>query len=233
MSTVIFPLFHCYVGKTINMIQIESLVFNSFQVNTYLVWDDTHECLVVDPAFYDETEVKVFDQTLLDKGLKLVGQINTHCHVDHVLGVRYIKSKYGFPLRAHREESPIVANVPLMGDMFGLSVEPIEGIDEFLEEHSQIMVGNHVLEALHVPGHSRGSLAYYSKEGGFVITGDALFQGSIGRTDLPGGDYDQLINSIRSKLLVLPPETKVFAGHGPSSSILNEISENPFLNMAE
>ncbi|MCK4746689.1 MAG: MBL fold metallo-hydrolase [Bacteroidales bacterium] len=215
------------------MIQIESLVFNSFQVNTYLVWDETGECLVVDPAFYSDHEITTFDNFLSDRELKLTGQINTHCHVDHVLGVNYIKSRYGFPLRAHQDESDIAANVPLMGDMFGLSVEPIQGIDQYLEDLDTISIGDHSLQTIHVPGHSRGSLAFYSRVGAFVITGDALFQGSIGRTDLPGGDYDQLINSIRTRLLVLPPETAVHAGHGPSSTIVREITENPFLTMTE
>jgi hydroxyacylglutathione hydrolase len=108
-------------------------------------------------------------------------------------------------------------------------VEPIEGIDEFLDENSSIPIGKHLLKVLHVPGHSPGSVALYSEEGGFVITGDALFQGSIGRTDLPGGDYDTLIRSIGDKLLMLPPETRVFPGHGPSSTIAHEKDENPFL----
>jgi glyoxylase-like metal-dependent hydrolase (beta-lactamase superfamily II) len=215
------------------MIHIESLVFNSFQVNTYLVWDETGECLVVDPAFYSEHETSTFESFLNQNSLKLTGQVNTHCHVDHVLGVSYIKTQYGIPIRAQREESSILANVPLMGDMFGLTVEPIPGIDQYLEDQDTVRVGNHLLQAIHVPGHSRGSLAYHSSEGNFVITGDALFQGSIGRTDLPGGDYDQLIHSIRSRLLVLPPDTMVYPGHGPPTSIASEIDDNPFLTKVE
>ena len=215
------------------MIQIDTLVFNSFQVNTYLVWDETGNCLVVDPAFYSREERAFFENHISEKGLKLTGQINTHCHVDHILGVQHIQEHYGSPFRAHGEEANLVKNAPLSGDIFGLSVEPFTGIDQTIDDKETIHVGNQILHSIHVPGHSPGSLAYYSKEGGFVITGDALFQGSIGRTDLPGGDYDQLIQSIRTRLLVLPPETVVYAGHGPPSTIGYEISENPFLTMSQ
>lgn len=215
------------------MIQIDTIVFNSFQVNTYLVWDETGECLVVDPAFYTREEQETFDAFLAGKQLKLTGQVNTHCHIDHLLGVQYIKSQYDSPFSAHKEEASLVTNAPLMGDMFGLIFEPLSGIDRIIKDHDIIKIGNHSLQSIHVPGHSIGSLSYYSPEGGFVITGDALFEGGIGRTDLPGGDYDQLIQSIKTRLLVLPPETIVYPGHGPSSTIGKEIGENPFLSMAE
>lgn len=211
------------------MIRTEAIQFNAFQVNTYLVWDETGQCIVVDPAFYSVAEQQTLASIISDKGLTVAGQINTHCHVDHVLGVRYMKSEYGCAFRAHSEESKVIASVPLMGDLFGWSVEPLDGIEEYLEDNGNIPVGNHFLHSIHVPGHSPGSLAFYSKEGGFVITGDALFQGSIGRTDLPGGDYDTLISSITNRLLVLPPETLVHPGHGPSTTVDREIAENPFL----
>lgn len=211
------------------MIKIEAIVFNAFQVNTYLVWDESGDCLVVDPAFYSREEQQSLISIVNEKGLSIKGQLNTHCHVDHILGVGFMKSEFACPVRAHREEVKIITNAPLMGDLFGWSVEPIEGIDEYLEDNSSIPIGKHLLKALHVPGHSPGSVALYSEEGGFVITGDALFQGSIGRTDLPGGDYDTLIHSIRDKLLTLPPETRVFPGHGPSSTISHEKDGNPFL----
>jgi len=215
------------------MIQLEILIFNSFQVNTFLLWDETGDCLVVDPAFYSEEERRMFDDLISERGLKLTAQINTHCHVDHVLGVQHILSQYGCPLRAHREEAKVLENAPLMGNIFGLNVEPISGIDKNIEDNEIIHIGNQSLQSIHVPGHSPGSLAFYSREEGFVITGDALFQGSIGRTDLPGGDYDQLIQSIRSRLLVLPMETVVYPGHGSSSTISYECTENPFLSMAQ
>ena len=214
------------------MIQIEKHVFNSFQVNTYLIRDENGNCLIIDPAFYSPEETSNFDNYISEQGLKVTGQINTHGHVDHVLGVMHVKATYECAFRAHPNEAALVSNAPLMGDMYGLSVEPIPGIEEAIEDHDKITLGDHTLEAILVPGHSPGSLAFYSKEGGFVITGDALFQMSIGRTDLPGGDYDTLINSIRTRLLVLPPETAVYPGHGAPSTIGEEASGNPFLSMA-
>jgi glyoxylase-like metal-dependent hydrolase (beta-lactamase superfamily II) len=139
---------------------------------------------------------------------------------------------YGLPLRAHEDESRLLKNAPMMGEVFGLRLEPLDGIGEHVRVNDLIPFGNHSLRALHVPGHSPGSLAFYSEEGGFVITGDALFQGSIGRTDLPGGDYDILIDSIRSQLLTLAPQTVVYPGHGPASTIGEESTGNPFLTMA-
>ena len=215
------------------MIQIESIEFNAFQVNTYLVWDEEGKCLVVDPAFYTDEEKSSFDNLISEKELNVAGQINTHCHVDHVLGVQYIKEHYGCPVRAHSADSGLLTNAPVMGDVFGLTVEPISGIDQTIDDNEIVLIGNLSLQSIYVPGHSPGSLAYYSNEGGFVITGDALFQGSIGRTDLPGGDYDQLIKSIKSRLLILPPETVVYPGHGSPSTIGHELTDNPFLTMAQ
>ncbi|MCP4646422.1 MAG: MBL fold metallo-hydrolase, partial [bacterium] len=123
-------------------------------------------------------------------------------------------------------------NAPLMGEVFGLKVEALSGIDQEIEDNATIKVGEDILRAILVPGHSPGSLSFYSQEAGFVVTGDALFQGSIGRTDLPGGDYDTLISSIRNNLLILPPETTVYPGHGDPTSIGEEARNNPFLAMA-
>ena len=211
------------------MIRTEAIIFNDFQVNTYLVWDETLECLVVDPAFYSRDEQESFLKLIDEMGLKVTGQLNTHCHVDHILGVNFMKTHFDTPVRAHAEDLQIIKNAPLMGDLFGWKVKAIDGIDSYLSDNEMIPVGKHQLKVIHVPGHSPGSVALYSEEGAFVITGDALFRESIGRTDLPGGDYDTLISSIGRKLLTLPPETMVCPGHGPSSSIGYEKQENPFL----
>lgn len=211
------------------MIRTEAVLFNDFQVNTYLVWDESLDCLVIDPAFYSGDEQESFLKLISEMGLNVVGQLNTHCHVDHILGVNFMKTHFNAPLRAHPQELQIIKNAPLMGDLFGWKVEAIEGIDVYLSEDEMISIGDYQLKVLHVPGHSPGSIAFYSAEGGFVITGDALFKGSIGRTDLPGGDYDTLIASIGSSLLTLPDETQVYPGHGPSSTIAYEKRENPFL----
>jgi len=214
------------------MLSIETLVFNSFQVNTYLVCNEKGDCMVIDPAFYSPDEINYFDRYITSKGLTIIGQLNTHCHVDHVLGVKHMQTKYKCPLRAHPEELSLLNNAPLMGEVFGLQVEALSGIDKALGDSEIIAIGEDSLSAILVPGHSPGSISFYSSEAAFVVTGDALFQGSIGRTDLPGGDYDTLISSIRNRLLILPPETRIYPGHGDPTTIGEEASSNPFLSMA-
>ena len=214
------------------MLSIETLVFNSFQVNSYLVRNESGDCLVIDPAFYSPEEIRAFDKHITSEGLTVRGQLNTHCHVDHVLGIKHMQTAYGCPLQAHNNEAGLLNNAPLMGEVFGLSVDPLSGIEKSIEDNEIIELGSDTLQAILVPGHSPGSLSYYSPEAGFVITGDALFQGSIGRTDLPGGDYDTLISAIRSRLLTLPSETIVYPGHGDPTTIGEEAANNPFLGMA-
>ena len=214
------------------MLRIEALVFNSFQVNTYLVRNEEGDCLVIDPAFYSPEDISSFDRYISSAGLTIIGQLNTHCHVDHVLGVKHMQTAYNCPLRAHPDESGLLNNAPIMGEVYGLKVDAFSGIDQAIDDEDSIAIGEDSLIALLVPGHSPGSLSFYSPEAGFVVTGDALFQGSIGRTDLPGGDYDTLISSIRNRLLTLPPETTVYPGHGDPSTIGEEALNNPFLTMA-
>jgi len=214
------------------MITIESFVFNSFQVNTYLVRNEKGDCLVIDPAFYSPEEINTFDQYVTSNGLNIIGQLNTHCHVDHVLGVHHMVKTYNCPLRAHSNESKLLNNAPLMGEFFGFIVEPLSGIDNPIEDNDSISIGDNYLKAILVPGHSPGSLCFYSREGGFVITGDTLFRGSIGRTDLPGGDYDTLIRSLQKRVLILPSETIVYPGHGNPTTVEEETLNNPFLAMA-
>ncbi|MFO7932808.1 MAG: MBL fold metallo-hydrolase [Bacteroidales bacterium] len=212
------------------MLTIQGMTFNSFQVNTYLVWDESGDCLVVDPAFYTEEEKSRFESFITGNNLRISGQVNTHCHVDHVLGIHDIKSGYNLPFRAHRGEVPVAASAHRMGEIFGLAMDPLPEIDEFIEDEEQVRAGEHSLRTLFVPGHSPGGIAFYDPDGGFVISGDALFSGSIGRTDLPGGDHHQLLHSVKTKLLTLPPDTTVYPGHGPSTTIGKETRENPFLN---
>ena len=212
------------------MIQIKKLVFNSFQVNTYIIFDETNECVIIDPATYEPDEKQALSNFISEHHLQPVLSINTHCHIDHVLGLKHIKDTFNIPFRAHQEEIKLLKNAPLMGKVFGFTVDELPEIDKTIEHEEVIRFGASELRALHVPGHSAGSLAYYSHEGNFTVTGDALFAGSIGRTDLPGGDYDTLIRSITSHLLSLPEETVIYPGHGPASSIGEEMKHNPFLN---
>jgi glyoxylase-like metal-dependent hydrolase (beta-lactamase superfamily II) len=210
------------------MIQLKKLVFNSFQVNTYILYDETGECIIVDPANYEQADDHALSVFISEHNLSPVRSINTHCHIDHILGIHYVKQTFGIPFHTHKSEEKLLNNAPLMGKVFGFRVEQLPAIDHFIEHGEIITFGNSELRALHVPGHSEGSLAFYAPGGEFVITGDALFAGSIGRTDLPGGDYDTLIESIRTNLFSLPDRTTIWPGHGASSTIGEEISNNPF-----
>ncbi|MFZ5940056.1 MAG: MBL fold metallo-hydrolase [Bacteroidota bacterium] len=211
------------------MEQVKTLVFNPFQVNTYIIYDENGKCVIIDPAFSSASEEETFETFLSRNRLSPVAQLNTHCHVDHLPGVTYLREQHHLPFHAHPGELDNIRNAPLMGQLFGFTNATPDRIDRPLHDGELISFGSIELQVLHVPGHSEGSLAFYSAAGGFVITGDALFQGSIGRTDLPGGDYDTLIASIRTRLLTLPAATRVYPGHGPYSSIGQENSTNPFL----
>jgi glyoxylase-like metal-dependent hydrolase (beta-lactamase superfamily II) len=213
------------------MITIASFVFNSFQVNTYIIRNRTGDALIIDPAFYSPEEINTFDRYIISNNIRIIGQLNTHCHVDHVLGVHHMENNYHCPIRSHSSESGLLNNAPLMGEFYGFKVEPHPGIEHPVEDGESIPIGEESLRAILVPGHSPGSLAFHSPEGGFIITGDTLFRGSIGRTDLPGGDYDTLIRSIRGRLLTLPPDTIVYPGHGDPTTIGEESTFNPFLSM--
>jgi len=210
------------------MIDIKIFTFNSFQVNTYLLSDSTSDCIIIDPACYEPAEKEELSAYIAEHSLNPALHLNTHCHIDHVLGLFHVKKRYDVPFWAHEGEDRLLEKGHIMGQVFGLDSDPLPLPDKHITEGEIIRFGNSELKALHVPGHSEGSLAFYSAECGFVITGDALFAGSIGRTDLPGGNYDLLIESIRDKLFRLPDETTVYPGHGEHSTIGKEKSSNPF-----
>lgn len=212
------------------MIHLEKFVFNAFNVNTYLLYEDTGECIIIDPANDKREENDMIQAFIEQKKLKPLLNLNTHCHIDHVVGIPFIRDTYNIPLQTHEKETELLENAPLMGELFGFQVSPLPSVDQFIGHGEMIRLGPSAIRALHVPGHSAGSLAFYAQAEGFVITGDALFQGSIGRTDLPGGDYDTLISSIRNNLLSLPPETRVWPGHGDPTTIGEELENNPFFN---
>jgi len=211
------------------MIKIQPFVFNAFQVNTYVLSDETGECIIVDAACYTQKEKDSIDQYITSNHLTPVKLINTHCHVDHVLGMNHIVSKYKTTVEANEADVPLLSDAKNHGVIFGFDVEEPPVVTEYLTEGKDVTFGNSILKTFHVPGHSPGSIAFYNPAQKFVITGDVLFKGSIGRTDLPGGDYDQLMQSIYKKLMTLPPETEVFPGHGPSTTIHEEALSNPFL----
>ncbi len=212
------------------MLKVESLVFNAFQENTYLVYDNSGEALIIDPGCHNASEQKWLTQKIKTLGLKPVRLINTHCHIDHVLGNRFVADKYGLPLEIPLKEIPVLNTVAQIAQMYGIAYnEPSPEPSSYLEEGIPIVFGNSSLEVYDTPGHSPGSVSIFHRPSKTLIAGDVLFKESIGRTDLPGGDFDTLIRSIKEKLLTLPDETIVYPGHGPSTTIGYEKIHNPFL----
>lgn len=211
--------------------QIAIFQFSMFGINTYIVFDeDSKECIVVDPGMSTSDEEKAIDNFISTKGLTLKHIVNTHLHIDHVVGIPYLKSKYGAPVLAHKGDEFLGQRVADQAAMFGLPMNPgVIEISEYLQDGDKIKLGDGDLEVIEVPGHSKGSICLYDRKDGFLISGDALFQGSIGRTDLPGGNYRDLIDNIQNKLLNLPDNTVVYPGHGPSTTIGDEKRSNPFL----
>lgn len=212
--------------------QIAIFQFSLFGINTYLIFDpESKECVIIDPGMSNPEEEKAIENFIAEKGLTLTQIINTHLHIDHVAGIPYLREKYGVPVLAHEGDKMLGLKIGHQAAAFGLNMDLGEiEISEYLKPGDKIKVGSGELEVIEVPGHSKGSIALYDKAGGYLITGDALFKGSIGRTDLPGGDYRELINSIESRLLTLPDSTVIFPGHGPSSTIGEEKKSNPFLS---
>lgn len=211
--------------------QVAVFQFSLFGINTYLVFDqDSKECVIIDPGMSTPEEEKAIENFIAEKGLTLTQIINTHLHIDHVAGIPFLREKYGVPVSAHEGDKFLGERLDEQAIAFGLGIKlgNLE-VSGYLKAGDKIKIGKGELEVIEVPGHSKGSIALYDKNGGFLITGDALFKGSIGRTDLPGGNYKELIDSIEDKLLKLPDETVILPGHGPASTIGEEKNSNPFL----
>lgn len=212
------------------MIQVDFFTFNPFQENTYILSDETKECVIIDPGCYDSGEKDELSSFIENQKLKPVKLLNTHCHIDHVLGNNFIAGKYKLQVELNFLEIPFLKAVVDYAPQYGIFCEPSPEPFALLNEDDVVKFGNSELKVLFTPGHSPGEICLYSASGKFVIAGDVLFQMSIGRTDLPGGNYDTLIKSIREKLFTLPDEVTVYSGHGPSTNIGFEKKNNPFLN---
>lgn len=211
------------------MIKIRTFTFNPFSENTYVLHDsESAEAVIIDPGCYTKEEQKELDDYISSQNLKVVKLLNTHCHIDHVLGNSWVKDKYKTALYIHREDEQVLRAVESYASVYGFPQYQPTQPDHFLKEGEVVTFGNASLEVLFVPGHAPGHIAFYSKEQDFCINGDCLFQSSIGRTDLPGGDFDTLINSIRTRLFTLPDQTVIYCGHGPETSIGHEKKFNPF-----
>ncbi|MBK8701359.1 MAG: MBL fold metallo-hydrolase [Saprospiraceae bacterium] len=210
---------------------VKSFVFNDFQENTYVVYDDKSlECLIIDPGCNGTAETRMLTAFIDEHHLKPVRLINTHCHIDHVLGNAYVSQTYGLYPEAHRGEIPVLASCERVAEMYGIPYMPSPHIASYLDEGDVLTLGEETLHILFCPGHSPASICLYSAKDAFVIAGDVLFHRSIGRTDLPGGDYDTLIDSIKTKLFPMPDHTVVYSGHGIPTQIGDEKKHNPFLN---
>lgn len=211
------------------MIQIQSFVFSPFQENTYILFDETHEAVIIDPGCLMQAEKETLAQFITQNRLIVKALLQTHAHLDHVFGSAFVKRKYGVKMWMHKNELPILASVENRCQLWGIrGYEPVEA-DEFIDEGDIISFGNSQLEILFVPGHAPGHLAFVNHAQRFVIGGDVLFKGSIGRTDFPLCDHDALINSIQTKFMTLEDNYRVYAGHMDSTTIGHERRTNPFL----
>ena len=211
------------------MLKIKSFTFNPYQENTYLIFDDSKEAVVIDPGNYEAYENELISKFIDENKLQLKKIILTHCHVDHCLGNKYLNEKYGAELLIPFDERDLYKNVENIATLFGFANYSHLDENEYLKEKDKIEFGDIKLDVLFLPGHSPGHLAFYFKNDNVCFSGDVLFYNSIGRTDLPGGDYDTLINSIKNKLFLLNPNTIIYPGHGQKTTLKNEMKDNPFL----
>ncbi|MDB5228438.1 MAG: metallo-beta-lactamase [Bacteroidota bacterium] len=204
--------------------------FNPFQENTYVISDTNKDCWIIDPGCYTLQEQKKLINHIEQNQLRPVRLLNTHCHLDHIYGNKFIADEFHLELGIHEKEIPVLQAAPMAARMFGSKIpEPCEPA-YFIKEGEQLLLNDVVFDILFTPGHSPGSICFLNREEKYTIAGDVLFQGSIGRTDLPGGDYDTLIKSIRTQLFILDDEMKIYNGHGPSTTIGEEKKFNPYLN---
>ena len=210
------------------MLSVKQFTFSPIQENTYVVYNDKG-CCIIDPGCYSEIERNQLKDYILSLGFPAKYLLNTHCHLDHVFGNKFIAETFGLVPHIHPKEEQLLAFAPMSGIQWGLPFANYEGELVFIDKNSVIELGDDKLEILETPGHSPGSISFYSREANFVISGDVLFSSGIGRTDLPGGDYDKLMDSIRNKLFTLPDEVVVYSGHGPETTIGQEKRSNPFL----
>lgn len=210
------------------MLQLQSFAFNPLQENTYVLFDETKECVIIDPGCYEREEQYDLADFIETNQLTVVKLLNTHGHVDHVLGNAFVKETYKTKLYIHKLDEPTLRAVKVYAPHYGFFQYQEAEPDIYLEEGEPVTFGNQSLEVLFVPGHAPGHIAFYHAASKTLIGGDVLFYNSIGRTDLPGGNYDTLINSIQQKFFTLPDDVTVYPGHGPETTIGYEKKTNPF-----
>ena len=213
------------------MLTVKAFSFNPVQENTYILYNEKKQCCIIDPGCYFPEEKDKLKSFIDLNALKPVLLLNTHCHLDHVFGNKFVNDTWGLLLHIHEKEKQMLDLAPASGEMWQLPFDNYKGQLIFINENSTINIGDDELEILFTPGHSPGHVCFYDEADDFAISGDVLFNGSIGRTDLPGGDFDTLINSIQTQLFTLPDETKIFSGHGPMTTVGLEKMNNPFVKL--
>lgn len=211
--------------------KVSRFIFNMFGINTYVMWDPaTLEAAIIDPGMIDRDEEQALYDFISRNSLRPVHLINTHMHLDHIFGNLKVKEKYGLDIKAHPDDDFLGKSLSESVRRFNLRIPVSDhGVDIALKDGETLYLGKEPVKVISVPGHSPGSIALYCPESGFVITGDALFCGSIGRTDLPGGNHATLIRSVTDRLLTLPDSTTVLPGHGPETTVGEEKRSNPYL----
>jgi hydroxyacylglutathione hydrolase len=212
------------------MLTVTSFVFSPLQENTYVVHNEAGDCIIVDPGCYFGNERNELKEFIQNGRLSPKYLLNTHCHLDHVFGNKFIHDTYGLTLHLHEKEKPVLDYAPTLGLSWGLPFDNYQGDLIFLREDEVVRLGEDELHVLFTPGHAPGHISFYCPAQNFVLSGDVLFKQGIGRTDLPGGNFETLMKSIREKLFVLPDETVVYSGHGPETTVGEEKRENPFLS---
>lgn len=211
------------------MITVKKFVVNPLRENSYLLFDESGKAIFIDPGFFYDEEFDEVTSFVADNKLEPVGIFNTHCHFDHIFGVEFVRKTYNLDFTCHQGDEFLIQRSVAQASMFGIEMSEIGNPDKYIAEGDKIQFGNSFLQTLHIPGHSPGHVVFHSPENRILMAGDVLFQGSIGRTDLPGGDHETLINNIKEKLLILPSDTRVYSGHGPETTIGFEKQNNPFL----
>jgi hydroxyacylglutathione hydrolase len=211
------------------MFTVKAFTFSPVQENTYVLYNDKGNAFIIDPGCYFEEERDTLAQFLQQNKLQPVKLLNTHCHLDHVFGNKWVYETYGLELHLHPNEQQVLAYAPTSGLMWNLPFDNYNGPFHFLNEGDELLLDDDRLKVLFAPGHAPGHVCFYCEKQGFVIGGDVLFRESIGRTDLPGGNHETLLKSIRTQLFTLPDETVVYSGHGPTTTIAYEKRNNPFL----
>ncbi len=218
------------------MLAVKTFTFSPVQENTYILYNEQKQCCIIDPGCYFPEERDELKTGIEETGLTPVLLLNTHCHLDHVFGNKFVHDTWGLHLHLHEKEKPVLDFAPQSGIMYQLPFDNYNGPLVYLKEGNYINIGENEadsnrLEIRFTPGHSPGSISFYHKAGGFIIGGDVLFYGSVGRTDLPGGNLKTLINSIQTQFFTLPDETKVYSGHGPVATVGLEKMNNPFVKL--